>query len=731
MPVKFWKTTLSLSIGIFLGVGLTQANVNLSGGKIILQGGSLKLGSGVAFNSYSSSSYVVTSGTGTVQQTVGSSAVVFPIGTSTSYSPITLTNSGTSDTFAMRVANLTSSVNDSNDMVNREWFLSEGIAGGSNLSATLQWNASDEGSSFSRMENLAIGFYSGSTFSGLTTSELVTGSDPFQLTLDELPASFSSIMLGNQIVSNLPLLSNDDNNTTAVSSVIALDGSLSLMVDTTNPALTTVTTSLHHLPPGTQPTIEDDGSISLDFQLGSNDLAASIDPNGQLAMVLKNPLGSILSEFDAPEGTQTIYSGNQLFAWVFPEDFTNSSLQEAEFTFYDNGSILVQVPILDQAGSPEATSKLHIPPGSLISAGYTAHLRSTLPSYTQSDGSQVTPSLTLNSMGEVEVTLARSLGGSESKLILPKLSAGSEFQLQDNPDGTKSILALMPLKWDVSAAARQSNGAVRTVVEQQTYYMGRDLQTNAAIYLASSTDNTSLQIERSLSDMTTTITVLSGTVVVINGGYLSTLQTADALQVNNASREFHISTSNLLFCLPINETISAADLEIRFPDVHSIWLWDEQHQLWQSYSPNLETAYRMVTEIGIPTLRETSLAGQGLYLSSTSDFTLTLPDAPSGSLPDTAANSSSEWRLLGNNTADPVMITELLMNLPKDVLALWRYFDGQWQVYSSNADILKLKEEEGVAEWPLSQALAVGEAYWAQIQPTARISRQLRQPPSL
>ena len=129
MQVKYWKTALSLWAGTFLGVGATQADVNLTGGKIILKGGSLKLVANAVFKNYSSSSYVVTSGTGTVQRTIDSNAVVFPIGTSESYSPITLSNSGTSDNFSLRVDNLTTSVNDSTKMVNREWFLSEGTVG--------------------------------------------------------------------------------------------------------------------------------------------------------------------------------------------------------------------------------------------------------------------------------------------------------------------------------------------------------------------------------------------------------------------------------------------------------------------------------------------------------------------------------------------------------------------------------------------------------------------------
>jgi len=197
MQVKYWKTALSLWAGTFLGVGATQADVNLTGGKIILKGGSLKLAANAVFKNYSSSSYVVTSGTGTVQRTIDSNAVVFPIGTSESYSPITLSNSGISDTFKLRVSNLTSSVNDSTKMVNREWFLSEGTAEGSNLSATLQWNASDEGGSFSRSGPLEYGLYNGTAFNATAITGL-SGSDPYTLNPSGLTSTFLSLVIGGE-----------------------------------------------------------------------------------------------------------------------------------------------------------------------------------------------------------------------------------------------------------------------------------------------------------------------------------------------------------------------------------------------------------------------------------------------------------------------------------------------------------------------------------------------------
>jgi len=782
MKVQLWKTALSLSAGIFLGASATQANVYLTGGKIILLGGSLKLDPGVTFSSYSATNYVVTSGAGTVQQTVGSSAVVFPIGTLTSYSPITLSNSGTSDTFAVRVANLTNSVSDSTKMVNREWFLSEGTAGGSNLSATVQWNASDEGGSFSRSGTLEYGLYNGTTFSTVASSTSITGGDPYLLTLTGIATSFSSLVLGNRGAINgqilvaeesmppvggtvirkdtfsssgsifkvpkgaqvsgdpvqsltvtLPVAASGSKPATTITNSIDIAGNINLQLATKNPTRAAVTTGLLQLPPGTSSTTEEDGSISADnITLGGQSFEAEISASGAFSLALAISSGGAMleTELSTPEGTTSTLSGNQLDTVVVPESFTRSMVQQATLTLYDNGSVQVQTPILNSAGSIKARSVLHIPAGSKTSTGYTAILRSTFPDVSQNDGSLVTPSLTQNFDGEVEVTLTTtdSLGG-QSKVILPKMTAGSEVKIQDNPDGTKSISGIMPLERQ-TGSARQVGRTAASTATTTDHYVGRDSLTNAAIYVKALADNTTLQIERPLSATVTTITVLTGQIQVNNGGILSTHLPPASFTVSNGIREFEYPAGISLLSFPRNSAISAADIEAYLPTVHSIWLWDQDQQSWQSYSPDLTKAFKLVDSFNISRIQESTAEGLGIFVYAENSFTLSLPDAPAGTLLDTSADLSSEWRLLGNDTDQPVTINDLLQTLPTNVLSLGRYSEGNWQIYSEDEETLNKRESEGVAEWPLSQPLAVGEAYWVQIKTSSRSQRGLLTPPT-
>ena len=136
-------------------INLTSGNLNV--------GGNLNLGSSVTLNNNNlnligtnsqitngnSSNYIVTNGTGTVNVENLNSArgtVKLPIGTTTNYNPVSIANTGTSDTFSARVSEGIS--NTTNGAVNATWEISEATAGGSNVTLTLGWNTSQQNAAF-------------------------------------------------------------------------------------------------------------------------------------------------------------------------------------------------------------------------------------------------------------------------------------------------------------------------------------------------------------------------------------------------------------------------------------------------------------------------------------------------------------------------------------------------------------------------------------------------------
>lgn len=117
----------------------------LTSGILDIAGYDLDLAANTVSGGLTSASYVRTSGAGVFKRNVGSSATLFPIGNS-AYNPATLTNSGTSDKYSIRVIdNVTedgTAVGAQTTMavVNRTWMINEQVAGGSNVTLTLGWN---------------------------------------------------------------------------------------------------------------------------------------------------------------------------------------------------------------------------------------------------------------------------------------------------------------------------------------------------------------------------------------------------------------------------------------------------------------------------------------------------------------------------------------------------------------------------------------------------------------
>ena len=170
---------------------IVTGTLNFTSGKLQLGAYDLIVSSSGSISGANSSNYVVTNGTGGVSMQVPNSAtnISYPVGTLTNYNPVVLsqTVAGTTDNFKVRVfSGVSSSYNTSDsatgssitsDVVTKTWAISESTAGGSNLSITLQWNASDEGTSFSRSA-CYVAHYTGGTWQSATAAA-ASGTGPY------------------------------------------------------------------------------------------------------------------------------------------------------------------------------------------------------------------------------------------------------------------------------------------------------------------------------------------------------------------------------------------------------------------------------------------------------------------------------------------------------------------------------------------------------------------------
>jgi len=135
--------------------------------------------------------YLIAQSQGVLVQEVGNDEVLFPVGTSTSYLPATLLNTGLTDNYAIGVfADIldfgTSGVTipEIDHCVFNTWNIIEQNPGGSNLSINLQWNTENEMPSFDRTKS-GIGYFHDGVWNGQEAGQ-AAGSNPYSLTRNDL-----------------------------------------------------------------------------------------------------------------------------------------------------------------------------------------------------------------------------------------------------------------------------------------------------------------------------------------------------------------------------------------------------------------------------------------------------------------------------------------------------------------------------------------------------------------
>jgi hypothetical protein len=189
--------TINNSAGVTLSSNVQSltGTLTLTSGNLSLSTFDLNIGSAGTISGAGASKYLVTGSTGQLKKTALTTAFTFPVGNS-AYNPITLTNSGTSDTYGIRVVDgALANANSSTLVVNRAWVVSEAVAGGSALTAVPQYNTGEEASGFNAGTTPYVGFWNGSVWS--QASAVLAGSNPFTATAGSA-LSPSDITTGTQ-----------------------------------------------------------------------------------------------------------------------------------------------------------------------------------------------------------------------------------------------------------------------------------------------------------------------------------------------------------------------------------------------------------------------------------------------------------------------------------------------------------------------------------------------------
>lgn len=192
--------------GISLLIPLTMNYLYFpgSGGKIFPGNNNLTITID-AYGNPGSTGYVVITGTGKlIINNVAGTARIFPIGTTASYTPVTIVN-GSGHTFSATVKSSFTFPPNNSAVVNREWNITDVTGGAVSADITFQWNGAEEDGSFNR--GLAqVGHHNGSTWQIISPAAAAGGTDPYTRTATGV-SSFSPFGIGSNGALPVHLLS--------------------------------------------------------------------------------------------------------------------------------------------------------------------------------------------------------------------------------------------------------------------------------------------------------------------------------------------------------------------------------------------------------------------------------------------------------------------------------------------------------------------------------------------
>jgi G8 domain len=138
--------------------------LQFSSGKINLGNNNLILESNVTITGATNNGYVVTNGTGRLTRKGVGVGIVnpvdFPVGTTTTYDLVSITNTGTTDDFSVNVASTLDAFSPMpNKYLQRQWNISEATVGGSDVTLSLTCAAGVPTNNFDAAASIQIGHY--------------------------------------------------------------------------------------------------------------------------------------------------------------------------------------------------------------------------------------------------------------------------------------------------------------------------------------------------------------------------------------------------------------------------------------------------------------------------------------------------------------------------------------------------------------------------------------------
>jgi hypothetical protein len=179
---------------------IIKKTLNLTNGKLDVGSNNLALVNTATIAGASSSSYVYTSGTGSLKMnTVAVGAVSYPVGTANNYTPFISTNNTSADVLGVNVHTpITHATYDDTKIVNLEWIANEAIAGGNDGTVTFTWNVADQAANFDPAKPLKFAAWDAVNSKYMLDDVTISGTGPYTVTINA-PITYPSdpVIIGN------------------------------------------------------------------------------------------------------------------------------------------------------------------------------------------------------------------------------------------------------------------------------------------------------------------------------------------------------------------------------------------------------------------------------------------------------------------------------------------------------------------------------------------------------
>jgi hypothetical protein len=331
------------------------------------------------------------------------------------------------------------------------------------------------------------------------------------------------------------------------------------------------------------------------------------------------------------------------------------------------------------------------------------------------DGNSVAVATGLNKSGEIVVEVPRI--GNAKPVVLPKTPPGAEVSISGTKIKVTSQLAATNTTGRSSAATASGNFVGRTVGSEVLVYPN---------------DNATFSFEKDLADAAglTSLSLASGTASIDYGNVSGSMSTEPYL-VSNDAIELSLSAKSNYISLPAQVSLTDADLEIEFADVHSVWVYNNSNSSWAAYSADAANTSAL-TAAKIDQLSDNVDAGSGMFVYSAAAQDIAIGDGRNlsiESLLKASAAPATGWHLLAvGNQGDTV---GEIAALNSNIETIWVPSGSSWSVYSSDMDIQKLIEEKGYTLIESTSVMPSTSAIWVHvIDSSSSQSSRVATPPS-